>query len=506
MPTRLLRKIDKVEETPNGHLIVSGIVTGPDVDRDKQRCDPAWVSKAVPAWLEESAAVREMHGKVAAGTGLGVYQEGEEWGIKALIVDAGTKEKVKTGVLSMFSIGIADATVTPDPTGKAVNGVIGGDGKIPEISLVDLGSYKGARVSDVLIAKSAEGHPLALLETVELRDGVEVPEVTKDMDADISVLRAITCLRDDLSWVRSAQGMDDDPMDPNDLKVCDLLDQADELIDTLLCAQAADIAGEGMDDGADKSAVTGIVKAAVWTDAQRARFGEEKAARSAAATNDLPDAAFAYIEPGGTKDSGGKTIPRSKRHFPIDDAAHVRNALARASSSPFGDKAMPKIKAAAKKFGIEVSEKAEEATMEKVWTVLGIDEGVITKAAADDATDEDKAAVTTAVLAALGIEKYADLTDKIDKLTAALPEGQSLADVFARLDEVEKMAAPPGFAGRTGRPDERLQKAEKVAELRGEIQSLKISASAAQPEDQIAYGTRIADRERELAELVAADA
>ena len=74
---------------------------------------------------------------------------------------------------------------------------------------------------------------------------------------------------------------------------------------------------------------------------------------STADQNDLPDSAFAYIEPGGSKDSDGKTTPRSLRHFPIHDAAHVRNALARASQSPFGDKAMPKIKAAAKKFGID---------------------------------------------------------------------------------------------------------------------------------------------------------
>jgi Escherichia/Staphylococcus phage prohead protease len=81
-----------------------------------------------------------------------------------------------------------------------------------------------------------------------------------------------------------------------------------------------------------------------------------RAAMGAASQNDLPDSAFAYIEPGGTKDGSGKTAPRSLRHFPIHDAAHVRNALARASQSPFGDKAMPKIMAAAKKFGVQVSD------------------------------------------------------------------------------------------------------------------------------------------------------
>src|SRR5262249_46497049 len=46
----------------------------------------------------------------------------------------------------------------------------------------------------------------------------------------------------------------------------------------------------------------------------------------------------------------------SLRHFPVHDAAHTRNALSRAPQSPFGDKAMPKIRAAAKKFGIDVGD------------------------------------------------------------------------------------------------------------------------------------------------------
>lgn len=75
-----------------------------------------------------------------------------------------------------------------------------------------------------------------------------------------------------------------------------------------------------------------------------------------ATINDLPDSAFAYIESGGTKDSDGKTVPRSLRHFPVHDAAHVRNALARAPQSPFGEKAMAKIKSAAGRFGVHVGE------------------------------------------------------------------------------------------------------------------------------------------------------
>jgi hypothetical protein len=79
--------------------------------------------------------------------------------------------------------------------------------------------------------------------------------------------------------------------------------------------------------------------------------------------NDLPDSDFAYIEPGGKKDDDGKTVPRSLRHLPINDADHVRNALARLDQTDISAEAkkaaLKKIKAAAKKFGIKVSASAQ---------------------------------------------------------------------------------------------------------------------------------------------------
>lgn len=60
---------------------------------------------------------------------------------------------------------------------------------------------------------------------------------------------------------------------------------------------------------------------------------------STAEVNQLPDSAFLYIEPGGKKDSSGKTTPRDKRHFPYKgpdgkiDLPHLRNAIARIPQS-----------------------------------------------------------------------------------------------------------------------------------------------------------------------------
>jgi uncharacterized protein len=105
---------------------------------------------------------------------------------------------------------------------------------------------------------------------------------------------------------------------------------------------------------ADKAAAKGSGRSAVVAYEYRAEL-------STAEINNLPDSAFAHIESGGSKDSEGKTTPRDLRHYPIHDAAHVRNALGRAGNEmQNGDQgaqqiaraAMPKIQAAAKAMGI----------------------------------------------------------------------------------------------------------------------------------------------------------
>jgi len=61
----------------------------------------------------------------------------------------------------------------------------------------------------------------------------------------------------------------------------------------------------------------------------------QEATWTTAYVNSLPDSAFLYVEPGGKKDSNGRTVPRSKRHFPYKNAQggvdmpHLRNAKAR---------------------------------------------------------------------------------------------------------------------------------------------------------------------------------
>ena len=88
-------------------------------------------------------------------------------------------------------------------------------------------------------------------------------------------------------------------------------------------------------------------------------FVDGRAEWTSAYKNDLPDSAFAYIEPGGKKDKEGKTTPRSLRHYPHHDkdgkvdVPHLRNALARAAQNPStGKKALAHLKRHAKSEGV----------------------------------------------------------------------------------------------------------------------------------------------------------
>jgi len=95
---------------------------------------------------------------------------------------------------------------------------------------------------------------------------------------------------------------------------------------------------------------------------------------STAAVNDFPDASFAYISPGGSKDASGKTTPRSLRHLPYKDKGgkpdrdHVQNALARLNQTdiPAAAKASAgrKLRAAARALGMELSADTEKQALD----------------------------------------------------------------------------------------------------------------------------------------------
>ena len=132
--TEVFLPIGKVAENEDGTLSVFGKATGPDLDSDRQICDPEWLAEAIPDWFTTGANVREMHGKVAAGVGEELAQEDDGWWLRSLVVDPVSCLKVRTGVLRGYSIGIAGAKLLTDVTAPSGR-IVGGD--IYEVSLVD---------------------------------------------------------------------------------------------------------------------------------------------------------------------------------------------------------------------------------------------------------------------------------------------------------------------------------------------------------------------------------
>lgn len=148
--TTTFAPITKFEKLADGSLLVRGKATGTDLDTDLQRCDAAWLATAMPAWMQWGN-VREMHSAKAAGVGVDMEVRGDDYFVEALVVDAGSVEKVEKGVYKGFSIGVLGPKIAKSI--DAPNGLICG-GIIHEISLVDRPALPTA-VFD--IAKSIDG-------------------------------------------------------------------------------------------------------------------------------------------------------------------------------------------------------------------------------------------------------------------------------------------------------------------------------------------------------------
>ncbi len=155
------------------------------------------------------------------------------------------------------------------------------------------------------------------------------------------------------------------------------------------------------------------ILAAVWTTAY---------------INNLPDSCFLYIESGGSKDSDGKTTPRSLRHFPVKDDSgamdmpHLRNALARIPQSNLPADVKKRLTSKAqtvlKRMGGKPSARLKENTMPELYEILGLGQ------------DADDDAITSAVTA---------LKEKADQAEAA-PDEDTLKGLIASAAKGEQAA------------------------------------------------------------------
>lgn len=150
--------ITKAERDENGDLLVYGKATGSDRDLDGQRCRGSWLRTAMPKWGMWSN-LREMHQPIAAGIGIELTNEGDDWYVKSKVIDPGTARKIEAGVLKGYSIGIKSPVIEKSNGEEWITG-----GDICEISYVDRPCLESAKT---MICKMAGGNTMEPVEAAE---------------------------------------------------------------------------------------------------------------------------------------------------------------------------------------------------------------------------------------------------------------------------------------------------------------------------------------------------
>jgi len=270
----------------DGSLIVVGKATGPDLDLDEQVCDPAWLREAMPAWMK-FGNLREMHQPVAAGVGLELSSDGDDWHLKSKVVDPMTAAKIEAGALRGYSIGIKGAKVVKDanaPGGRIVGGTV------VEVSYVD------RPCNPTAVTAIAKG--------VGLTEAVEAVEAERTyIDKDVSTTGTV-----DAEW-KPEDTYDPEPAEPDQSKqtVCSKCDGLGKLPETGETCPTCD--GSGMID--EKRPEAGLATGEI--------VEPEKGADAEVEKKDYSDKERADMASAGQAMSGGG--------YPIKSIADLKNAI-----------------------------------------------------------------------------------------------------------------------------------------------------------------------------------
>jgi len=460
------------KSTEDGTLLVFGKATGPDLDLDSQICDADWLKSAMPLWFQTGANIREQHSSIAAGVGLELASEGDDWFLKSEVVDPLTAKKVEKGVLKGYSIGIKGAKVIKDasaPGGRIVAG------SIVEVSLVDRPANPTATVQ---IAKMV-GEQMELTksdinqeaEFVELpvTDDLATYEATKVCSACEGTGRAHADLPDDDTACAKCDGTGKEVLGAQD---------------TQQYSPSQSNGGKPVNDMTDDKAVEPEVEKKDYTDEQRASMEESGQAMEGGGfpIKTVKDLKNAIQSIGRAKDRQaaidhiiarakalGKEdlIPDSFKEVMHDEATlnSVRAgliALIKAEldemlsgeEDEIGD--VSELLCALQMFICWWDDEADEGetvepyadTMEEApeaspadmaYIGLGVSADLIKSAASHEATDADKTALREEIRKALGMD------EEIATYKASLAEQEEVIKGFkAVLDEVRGMAAPGG--------------------------------------------------------------
>ncbi len=173
MPDDLLRvyagDLVKTARNDDGTITVYGKAAGPELDKDQQILDPAWLAREMPAWFRQWGNIREMHQASAIGKAVELDAKDDDYFLTARIVDPAAVRKVEEGVLQGWSVGVKRPRIVKDvraPGGRVVGG------KIVENSLVDNPCNDTCKL--VLAKAAGTGEPAELEAVEELHEETAV--------------------------------------------------------------------------------------------------------------------------------------------------------------------------------------------------------------------------------------------------------------------------------------------------------------------------------------------
>lgn len=194
--TSTFAPITKTTEQEDGSLLVYGKASDGSLDLDDQRCDPAWLDQAMPAWFGTDTGVgtrvggniRAQHRSDSA-VGKAIEHEVAADGhyITARIVDRDAIAKTKAGVFTGFSIGIRSPKIVKSDLAR--NGIISG-GSIVEVSLVDRPANSNCMLT--LCKSATPGMEVNASDFDESRGLVKCEELTLPADDVSDVEKTVT--------------------------------------------------------------------------------------------------------------------------------------------------------------------------------------------------------------------------------------------------------------------------------------------------------------------------
>lgn len=199
----------------------------------------------------------------------------------------------------------------------------------------------------------------------------------------------------------------------------------------------------------------------------------------------LSDDDFAFILPGGKRDAGGKTSPRSLRKFPLDNADNVRvalNTIPKMASWSEADRtaALARATRAAARLKVKVKSQSESDEME--WDQLTVEEFQAKRPDLVEALVKESASASDLQKAQAVIAQQKAEIAEFKKEKAAREAREAIESELkeAKLDPENKRHVGTAFRRALERCESKDERAELIEERVQELEDLGILGEASE--------------------------